>query len=204
MGDPLKFMNLLEYNIYQYSIYLLFISEFVIWLFTSSRLVRKEKVKQSDKGTIWLVILAFFSSIWVSYFFRSNGFQQALRNLLLPHVFYYIGIFLIITGIIIRGISVWTLKRAFTLSVQTTDNQHLIQNGLYKCVRNPAYLGSIMSLLGIAFSLRNIFAPIIVLMICLICYGTRIKVEEKVLELQFKEEFYEYCKHTYRLFPFIW
>lgn len=32
---------------------------------------------------------------------------------LLPNIFYYIGIFLIIAGVIVRGISVWTLKRKF-------------------------------------------------------------------------------------------
>ncbi|MBP2031917.1 protein-S-isoprenylcysteine O-methyltransferase Ste14 [Clostridium algifaecis] len=59
-------------------------------------------------------------------------------------------------------------------------------------------------LLGIAFSLRNIFAPIIVLIICIVCYGIRIKIEEKALKEQFKEEFENYRKNTYCLFPFIW
>lgn len=52
-------------------------------------------------------------------------------NLLLPNIFYYIGILLIIDGIFVRDISVWTLKRSFTFYVQTTDNQHLIKMGFY-------------------------------------------------------------------------
>ena len=88
--------------------------------------------------------------------------------------------------------------------MQTTCDQHLIQKGFYRYVRNPAYTGSILSLLGIAFSLRNIFAPILVLIICIVCYGIRIKIEEKALKEQFKKEFENYCKNTYCLFPFIW
>ncbi|QXE18370.1 hypothetical protein B5S50_05695 [Clostridium sp. 001] len=114
------------------------------------------------------------------------------------------GIFLIIAGTIIRAYSVWTLKKAFTLSVQTTSDQHLIQKGFYRYVRNPAYTGSILSLLEIAFSLRNILALLVVLAICVLCYGIRIKVEEKALREQFKEEFEVYCKCTYCLFPFVW
>lgn len=204
MNDPSKFINLIEYKIYLYSIAFLFLSEFVIWLFTSSGFATKQKEKQFDNGTMWLIIIGYCLSIWVSYYFRSQTFTKALRNALLPHVFYCIGIFLIIFGTFIRDFSVWTLKRAFTLSVQTTDNQHLIQKGLYKYVRNPAYLGSILSLLGIALSLRSVFAPFVVLIISLICYGIRIKIEEKALKSQFKEEFNEYCKHTFSLFPFIW
>jgi protein-S-isoprenylcysteine O-methyltransferase Ste14 len=203
-GDISKFSSLLEYKIYLYFIGFLFLSEFIIWLVTSSGFMRKRKEKSSDSGTMWLIILGYSSSIFVSYYFRSQNFAEPLRNLLLPHIFYYMGIFLIIFGVFIRDFSVWTLKRAFTLRVQTTDNQHLIQKGFYKYVRNPAYLGSILSLLGIAFSLRSVFAPFVVLIICLICYGVRIKIEEKALRSQFKEVFDEYCKHTYRLFPFIW
>lgn len=159
-------MNLLEYSICQYSIYFLLLSEFIIWLFTSSRFTGKREGKPSgfDRGTIWLITLGFCSSIWVSYYFRSRGFIEDLRNLLLPHIFYYIGILLIIGGIFVRDISVWTLKRSFTFYVQTTDNQHLIKTGFYKYIRNPAYLGSIMSLMGMVDGLkRKVFLELLVI-----------------------------------------
>jgi len=33
---------------------------------------------------------------------------------------------------------------------ETTNEQHLIKTGLYHIIRNPAYTGSIISLLGVA------------------------------------------------------
>jgi len=200
--DLTKFTNIFEYNIYIFAIGFMFLCEFIICIFASSG--NKKNRRKSDKGSIWSIILGYCSSIYISYYLTGLKVSEFIRKLIFPHVFYYIGIFLIITGTIIRAYSVWTLKRAFTLSVQTTSDQHLIQKGFYRYVRNPSYTGSILSLLGIAFSLRNILAPIIALIICILCYGIRIKVEEKALREQFKGEFEEYCKNTYSLFPFIW
>lgn len=204
MDDPSKFANIIEYNILIYALGLLLISECVIWVFTS-RGSRDRSKKRSDNGTIWLIMIGWYCSIMAGAFFRSQGVSQYMRNLLLPHFTYYIGIIGIVVGVIVRCTAVWTLKRAFTLSVQTTDSQHLIQTGPYHIVRNPAYTGSIISLLGVAFTYRHILGIISVLVICFICYGIRIYVEEKVLATQFQQEFEQYCKHTrYRLIPGIY
>lgn len=193
-----------ESYIYSLFFYILMGSEFIIWLFTSSSFAKKRNggdtdKKHTDKGSIWFVIIGYFLSIFVSYMF--TGKTAAVR---LPHFFYYAGIILIAGGIVLRVYSVFTLKKAFTLSVQTTKDQHLIKTGPYKIIRNPAYTGSILSLLGIAFALRSVVSPIIVLIICMVCYNVRIKVEEKALRAQFQNEFDDYCSHTYRLFPFIY
>lgn len=204
----IKFGKSFEGNISSYAISFLYISELLIWLFTSSRLAQNHNKQnnrsESDNGTVWLIIIGYCSSIYLSYYFISDNIGNTIRQLILPHMFYYLGIFLIVGGAILRDYSVFKLKKAFTLSVQTTDDQHLIKTGPYKYIRNPAYTGSILSLLGIAFSLRSVIAPIAVLLICMLCYGIRIRIEEKALKLQFKNEFDDYCKHTYRLFPFIY
>lgn len=197
-GAITYFQSIANYQLYSYALDILFISEFLIWLFTSSRLVRKKGEKRSDRGSIWIVILGFCASIYVSYYFRE------ISDLVLPNIFFYIGVIMIILGVIIRDLSVITLKKAFTLSVQVSKNQHLIKTGLYKYIRNPAYTGSIISLVGIAFAFRSVFAPIAVFIICMVCYGYRINIEEKALRNQFKDEFDDYSKKTYKLFPFIW
>ena len=106
-------------------------------------------------------------------------------------------------GIVIRLSAVLTLKKAFTLHVQTTAGQQLVTSGLYHTVRHPAYSGSILSLFGVALAFRNIVAVCLVLFCCLICYSTRIRVEEKALEAQFGKEYADYKRSTYRLFPYI-
>ena len=63
----------------------------------------------------------------------------SIRNLKLPVIFSNIGVVLMLVGIMIRLFAVLTLKRVFTLSVQTAETQHLITTGIYNKVRNPAY-----------------------------------------------------------------
>lgn len=203
MGDASKFAAFFEYQAFEGALCFLFLSEFFIWLFTSSRWARKGERGGGD-ATMWLVVLAWCGSLWLGFYFRSEDVEEPVRNLLLPRGFFYLGLVLLIGGTVLRDLSVWTLKRAFTLNVQTTEDQHLIRSGPYRTVRNPAYTGSILSLLGTAFCLRSAYSPIPVLVLCLLCYGIRIRKEEKILAKQFGEEFEEYRGGTWRLLPHIW
>lgn len=207
MGNVLNFSNNMEYEIFQIAFGLLLLSEFCILIFTfmGSSSSSKEKKSRSDSGTLWLILLAWIGSVIISSYFRQENFPTQIRNLLLPHFVYYFGIILILLGIFIRSLAVWTLKHAFTHSIQTNKNQHLIKNGFYKFVRNPAYTGSILSLIGTALVYRHILSLLCVIVLCLLCYGIRIKVEEVALKNRFEKEFNDYCINTkYRLFPYIY
>ncbi|QNK39678.1 methyltransferase family protein [Caproicibacter fermentans] len=201
MGDPSKFISAAEYFWFNSAFGLLCCSEALIWLFTSSRWARHDERPERRDATLWLIIFAWWGGIVVSFGLRSKGVSPTVQSLLLPHAFYFVGMAFLVGGILLRCVSVWTLKRAFTLNVQTTDDQHLITKGPYRLIRNPAYTGSILSLLGIALCLRSVFAPVPVLILCAVCYGLRIRKEERALSDQFGEEFEAYKQHTWRLFP---
>lgn len=127
-----------------------------------------------------------------------------MQDILLPHAFYYVGLAAILIGTTLRIYAVWSLRHAFTLSVKTGSNQQLVTTGVYRYIRNPAYAGTILSMLGNAFCFRSVFAPLVVLLLLAICYGIRIKVEEKALYERFGEDFKNYCFRTWRLIPLIW
>jgi len=204
MGDPSKFSSIIEYYIAFYAIAILVLSELAIWLF-SSRGRGKEKRKSADSGTVWLIIIGWCWGVIAGAFFRSQSVPDFIRSWLLPHFCYYIGVVFIILGVVIRCTAVLTLKKAFTLHVQTTSDQHLVKTGLYHFVRNPAYTGSMVSLLGVALAYRSILGAISVMIVCLICYSIRISIEETALKNQFHDEFERYCKETkYRLIPGIY
>lgn len=203
MDDPGKFANIMEYRVVLCAVGLLVLSECLIFIMTSKG--RSKSRNGSDKGSVWLIIIGWYCSMIAGAFFRSQDVPEAVRNLLLPHISYYIGVIMIAAGIVIRCTAVVTLKKAFTLSVQTTDDQRLIKTGLYHFVRNPAYTGSMISLLGVALAYRHILGAAAAAFICIVCYGVRISIEEKALRTQFKEEFKQYCDETkYRLIPKIY
>ena len=136
--------------------------------------------------------------------FPGQPFIKIAGDILLPHAFYYVGLAAILIGTTLRIYAVWSLRHAFTLSVKTGSNQQLVTTGVYRYIRNPAYAGTILSMLGNAFCFRSVFAPLVVLLLLAICYGIRIKVEEKALYERFGEDFKNYCFRTWRLIPLIW
>ncbi|MDO5520955.1 MAG: isoprenylcysteine carboxylmethyltransferase family protein [bacterium] len=201
MGDPSKFQNIIQYYLVNSSFLALLLAEIVILIVTHQKTRERKK---RDNGTRWMLIGCFAVCIYLSIFFVSQSVPAMLRALTFPKWASWIGILMIVSGIIIRLIAVFTLKSAFTLNVQTTNTQKLITKGIYHSVRNPAYTGSILSLLGIAVSYRSLVAIVLVLLISMICYSVRIHIEEQALEAQFGEEFTTYCKRSWRLVPCIW
>jgi len=204
MCDPAKFSNLGLFYIFHLILLLMILAEVFIIFYTYQKNTGIERVNKADKGSKWLLIFNFYICIYVSFYMVGHNVPDSIRNLKLPAMFSYFGVVLMFAGIAIRLWAVLTLKRAFTLSVQTEKSQHLITTGIYKKVRNPAYTGSICSLLGTGIGLRSWFALIIIIVLSFICYSVRIGIEEKALINHFGEEFNDYKKYTYRLIPYIW
>ena len=202
MGDPTKFHCLWEYYAFHIAFACLLISELLIFLYTV-RYNNDVQAKKRDYGTKWLLYGNFAGCIFISVYSASQAAPVLLRRMLLPPPAADVGTFLIAAGIIIRLGAVLTLKRAFTLRVQTAAEQHLVTSRLYRMVRHPAYSGSILSLLEIALAFRNVAAVGLVFFCCLACYNTRIRVEEKALQVRFGREYSDYKCRTPKLFPYI-
>jgi protein-S-isoprenylcysteine O-methyltransferase Ste14 len=96
-------------------------------------------------------------------------------------LFPLIGIFVIILGISIRLTAINSLKTAFTVNLAISENQKLIQNGLYKKIRHPAYLGGLLSIWGIGICYGNIISVVLVGLPYTVFILFRIKKEEKMI-----------------------
>ena len=201
MGDPTKFNYIWEYDLFNFALLMLSVSEILIFAYTYRKKDGKEI--RRDRGTKWLLYLNFIVCILISFYNVSKKAFNFIRMVKLPGFCIELGICLMLVGIVIRVSAVLTLRKAFTLNVQVTSRQRLITSGLYRKIRHPAYTGSILSLLGIALALRNLISVGIVLVCCLVCYQIRIAVEEVALEIRFKEEYILYKHNTYKLFPYI-
>ncbi len=202
VGDPTKFGYLWEYYAFHIAFACLLLSELFIFFYTMRRGPRAQTAK-GDHGTKWLLYGNFAVCLFVSIYSVSQAAPALPRQLVFPPFAADIGTAFVAAGIVIRLSAVLTLKKAFTLHVQTAAGQRLVTSGLYHTVRHPAYSGSILSLFGVALAFRNIAAVCLVPFCCLICYGTRIQVEEKALEARFGKEYVDYKRGTYRLFPYI-
>ena len=108
---------------------------------------------------------------------------------------------MILVGIFIRNYSVYLLSKGFTLSVYVGKNQKVIKRGFYKYIRHPAYLGGIISIIGITVTFRNIFNIFFSILVLIIIYGYRIKVEEEALVRNLGKEYIKYKDETKIIFP---
>ena len=90
-----------------------------------------------------------------------------------------------------------------TVRIQTNREHIVCETGLYKIIRHPAYLGSIIQSLGFPLLFGSLWSiiPIFLLIILLI---TRTSLEDKTLKNELKG-YLEYSNKTrYKIIPYIW
>ena len=188
-----SFTSEIQRDAYEASLYLLILTEFLI-LFLSRKNSEGKKEK-SDRGSRAVIVSGFAVVIFVCF---SKIFGHTL-----PMACSYLGIALLFSGIALRCWAVWTLRSYFTLSVQTTGEQKLVQRGPYRLIRHPAYTGGILQLAGIALGIRSLPGLICAFAVSAAVYGYRIHTEENALRKHFGKNYEEYSEKTWRLFPYI-
>ena len=170
-----------------------FLSEILINILTRSK---KSEAKSHDKNSlsvIWIVIvLSITIGVFVAFSFPRFGAVK-----------YFSGISLMIIGISIRLIVIFSLKSLFNANVAIHHDHKLKTDGIFKMVRHPSYAGSLLTFLGLGLTLGNWLSLVIVFIPVLCAFLYRINIEEKALINNFKEEYVDYQKRTKKLIPFV-
>ena len=116
----------------------------------------------------------------------------------------YTGIVILIVGGIIMIISRIQLG-IFAIPVLIIEEEHqLITKGIYKYIRHPMYLGTILALLGPFLAFRSIIMLILTMVFYIVLIIKRMAKEEKMLIDAFGEEYISYMKQTKRLIPLLY
>jgi protein-S-isoprenylcysteine O-methyltransferase Ste14 len=102
---------------------------------------------------------------------------------------------LIIAGLILRGLSVWQLGDGFSL--QLKKPKKLETKGIYRLMRHPSYLGSLMIISGLSL-INGVFG---VLAISMSFFLERITDEEQIIDAP---DYDEYKKKTGIFWPNFW
>ncbi len=141
---------------------------------------------------IWLILLMGASF---------QNLQRPLYTMQSP--MNVVGALIFIVGLIITVNAQMTLKLNYSSTLKIKEGHQLITHGIYKYVRHPVYTGTLLrtfaipiyttSLLGFLFALTGI--PL---------FNYRIGVEEKMLIKEFGDEYLEYSKKTWKVFPYIY
>lgn len=100
------------------------------------------------------------------------------------------GVVVTAAGLLIRALA----------SGHVTKNEALTTSGPYAYVRNPLYLGSVVTAAGFAIAARSLWIAAAMMVIFLIIYMPVIRSEEAFLQTRFPE-FNDYVQHVPRLIP---
>lgn len=159
------------------------------------RLSAKEKIGE-QKIVILLSFLMFVSG------FILAGLDFRFGWIKLPSFVSIIGCILFIIAYLLYA-EVLRENVYLSRTIEVSENQKVIDTGLYSIVRHPMYMATVILFLSMPLVLGSIISFIVFLIYPFIIIK-RLKNEEKFLEKELKgyKEYKEKVK--YRLIPFIW
>jgi protein-S-isoprenylcysteine O-methyltransferase Ste14 len=112
----------------------------------------------------------------------------------------WLGVVLFIVGGALRLWPVFVLGDRFSGLVAIQPGHTLVTRGIYGVIRHPSYLGLLINSLGWGLAFRSgVGVLLTALMIPPLL--ARIRAEERMLRMQFGDEYDAYCARTSRLVP---
>jgi protein-S-isoprenylcysteine O-methyltransferase Ste14 len=160
------------------------------------------KTTEHDEGTSRAIQVVFLLS-WLLLLLTAlpNQFQIGVVE---PHLlFTALGIVLAAGGFLIRVVAMRTLGEFFTRTLRIREKHRVISEGIYRRVRHPGYLGTILFFVGSGIATANFITTLLILAAILPTFVRRIAVEERMLTDQLGKDYSEYKAKTWKLIPFV-
>jgi protein-S-isoprenylcysteine O-methyltransferase len=107
-------------------------------------------------------------------------------------------------GLLLRLWAVLKLRWRYSRTLLIQSEQRIERGGPYRIVRHPGYLGSLLTLNGIALTSGNTSVFLASLAATSVAYVYRVRVEEAMLVSAFGAPYESYRSEVRALLPFIW
>jgi protein-S-isoprenylcysteine O-methyltransferase Ste14 len=154
--------------------------------------------KEEDRGNRWVLIVFGVLTILIAflpaYTDRKDLFTLGGDSTR------WLGVVLFAAGGTLRVWPVFVLGRRFSGLVAIQSGHELVTEGIYSVVRNPSYLGMLVSSLGWVLAFRS-GAGVLLVALLIPPLLARMRAEEKLLRAHFGSEYEAYCARTPRLIP---
>ncbi len=174
----------------------------IVWALFEVRqaLHRRAEARSSDQGSLNVVRLAAIGGALLAATAARVTFGEFAHG----PVTLTISLLLIWSGIALRVWSFQTLGHYFTFVVMTSSDQPVITNGPYRYLRHPSYLGIILILTGLGLSYANWLSLAAIVLLPLIGFLNRIRIEEAALSATLGDRYTTYAADRKRLIPYVW
>jgi protein-S-isoprenylcysteine O-methyltransferase Ste14 len=114
------------------------------------------------------------------------------------------GLALVLLGSVVRVAAIATLGKAFTATVKVDADHRLVQQGLYRRLRHPSYLGALLALVGVPVLFSAWWAAAFTAAVMSSVYMRRIRLEEHALLERHGAAYQDYRARTALLIPGLW
>jgi protein-S-isoprenylcysteine O-methyltransferase len=107
-------------------------------------------------------------------------------------------------GLPLRLWAVLTLRERYTRTLLVHESHAIERRGPYRFVRHPGYLGSLLTMTGIALATGNAVVFVLSLAATFAAYAHRIRVEDAMLVSAFGDAYDGYRREVRALIPYVW
>jgi len=107
-------------------------------------------------------------------------------------------------GLLLRWSSFVSLGRYFTVVLETSEDQPVVERGPYRFLRHPSYTGLLLVFAGLGLMLGNWVSAVGAEGLLLIAVVYRIRVEERALITALGDRYREFAASRARLIPYVW
>ena len=90
----------------------------------------------------------------------------------------------------------------YSWTLEIREEHALVENGLYRYVRHPIYLGTFIGVVAVLFYASS-FLGVFFGLLTIPLFIYRVGIEERMLIEEFDEEYKRGQERTWRLFPYI-
>jgi protein-S-isoprenylcysteine O-methyltransferase len=170
-------------------------------LLTATRRSRSRNGTKQDRSTLRVVWLVIMVSVVAGIYVAKHWSVAAL-----PHhpTFVVAGVVLFVAGLLLRWWAIITLGRFFTVDVTIEKDHQVVERGPFRMVRHPSYTGVLLAFVGLALTLDNWAALLVILLPISAAFIHRMNVEENALSDALGSQYTDYMRRTKRLVPFVY
>jgi protein-S-isoprenylcysteine O-methyltransferase Ste14 len=182
----------------------IWVATYALWFIPEMFISRRRPAadaQRADRGSKAVVVVSVNLGIALGFFAAFTAPRFSMQAHWRP--VFFLGIAVWLCGIVVRLYSVRLLGRFFTFDVATAQGQHIVEQGPYRWIRHPSYLGGLLAQIGFGLTLTNWLAMILPVCCLAAAYAYRIPIEEQALVRGRGPGYSEYMRRTWRLIPFV-
>ena len=166
-----------------------------------------DTAKAADKSIFSNFILNFVFG--GAIFYVCGSLVSILDFIFIQHAVYHpdpvniAGFVLLPAGLGIRLQGTRTLGEYFSPVVRILPEHKLVKQGIYKHLRHPIYLGSMLAFFSVPLIFHSLYG-LFVTAFAVPFILHKIQIEEQMLVEKFGDEYRDYVKHSKRLIPHVY